>query len=331
MNIQLSQTSSPFPREEAPLYTSTLKTAFLGQFCNLGYTYEMPVKISCGLDPSVFFIGSHISVFKRFFQGAKLPKDGVVVLQDCVRTRNADMLGNVDFAPRWGSFFSSLGALIPYHKLDAICQDSVDLFIKTLQCVPENVIARVSARDKDLLRNVQKLFTPERIELDTKPEKYYRHSIGMPNVAGRNFNIALKDPKTGETNDVGNVIILEKDGAPHAIELALGVSTILKQMYGLDHILDCHPLLLKPDANPKNEGVRRQFEDTVITSTALYREGLRPSNKDMRTRLLKKYTTAMKPLAARIGIGKEGIVSLADDYQTREYWSTCFDARELLN
>lgn len=57
-------------------------------------------------------------------------------------------------------------------------------------------------------------------------------------------------------------------------EIARGTSTILKQLHGLDHVQDCTPVIGLETI--ENQAIRRKFEDAIITSTVLHREGLRP-------------------------------------------------------
>ena len=316
--IQLKP-SDRFNRADGRKYISAAQETFLTHFKGFGCTEVPSVAITSGIDPTVRFIGSHISVLKPYLTEEKiLPEKGVVILQDCVRTRNVKRLGERDFNPKWGSFFPSLGALVPYAHLQGVSEHMLSFFHDKLSCGKDDIVLRVNNADADLTQVCQAIIAPENIEYDAMPLTYYRHKIGMDNVKGRNFNMAFKDQKTGALEDVGNVIVLEKDGLPQSVEIAIGSTTTLKQIYSLDHILDCHSLIL-PETQLVEPGLKRQLEDTIITSTALVREGLIPSNKDNRSRLLKTYVDTLNEISATFGMDRYALVDAIDRYEETHY------------
>jgi hypothetical protein len=243
-----------------------------------------------------------------------------MITQPCVRTRNANKLGDTEFDPKWGSFFFSLGALVPAGQLSEVTHTSISLFKDQLEVADQDIIVRASLRDSDMMEAVSSVLKPQQIETDTKFADYYRHKIGLDHVKGRNCNIAIRGAGKTEFEDVGNIILLEKNGVPHSIEIALGISTMLKELAGLDHVLDAHPLICSTAEVWKN--VQRQFEDTIITSTALTREGLMPSNKNNRTRLLKKYISANEQLSEILSLSQKDVIEIANEYEQREYGSS---------
>lgn len=310
--------SGKFDRLEGRNYISALQKVFLTHFYSFGCIEVPPVSITSGIDSTVRFIGSHISVLKPYLTGKKmLPKRGVAILQDCVRTQNAKRLGESDFCPKWGSFFPSLGVLVPYKYFQEISAHVLGFLRDKLLCNKDNIVLRVNNADADLVQVCKTISAPNNIELDARPLTYYRHSLGMNNVKGRNFNLAFKDMKTGGLEDVGNVIVLEKNGTPHSVEVAIGSTTILKELYSLDHILDCHPLKLP--TQPGEIGLIRQLEDTVITSIAITREGLLPSNKSNCSRLLKIYVAKLKEIAIKLQLNHSDLVSSMNNYEKANY------------
>ena len=310
--------SSGFSRENARTHVNKVQREFVQHFEDFGCLRENPVKISSGIDPTVRFIGSHISVLKPYLADKPLPDKGVVILQDCVRTRNLKRMGDESFFPKWGSFFPSLGGLVPYRHLASVSEATVSFFTDRLRCDRQDLILRVNTADNDLTDVCHTLMLAANIEIDAMPEGYYRHKVGMDNVKGRNFNLAFKNRQTGTLEDVGNVIVLEKDSKPHTVEIAIGATTTLKEIHFLDHILDCHPLIL-PKADFGASGLKRQMEDAIITSLALIREGLEPSNKDNRCRILKKYTESLNDMRLKTGMERDQLIASIEDYEEKEY------------
>lgn len=308
----------PIARKITPIITGALQRAFLDRFRTFGCVEEPAVAISSGIDPTVRFIGSHISVLKPYLQQHTLPRLGLVCLQDCVRTHNLRFFGSPQFFPIWGSYFQSLGVLVPPDLLRSVSSELLAFFLETLKCPRNRLVARVHSEDRDLLGLCQTLFNQEEIEIDTRPLSTYRHAMGDAHLIGRNCDLAIRPSGGGEAHDVGNIIVLEEHRVPRAIELAFGTSAIACRLLGLDHVLDCHPVpqIGLSEALP---GVRRQLEDIVITATALYREGLRPSNCDNRSRLFKKYLACAPALASFLQVDMPTLSDITTTYAALEY------------
>lgn len=161
----------------ARLHTEALRESFLDHYRNFGCIEHKPSKITSGIDPSVRFIGSHISVLKPYFNNIAIPERGVSILQDCVRTRNANNIGDPNYYPNWGSFFQSMGALVPYTLINEYFLHTLQLFIEVWDCPAANVVVRVSKLDDDLYRACEENLLQHQIETNTKPESYYHHSL----------------------------------------------------------------------------------------------------------------------------------------------------------
>lgn len=309
-----------FSPEEAKEYVESLINDFKDHYASFGYQEIPPVQITSGIDPTVRFIGSHISVFKRYLAEDSVPTPGVYMRQDCLRTRNVEKLLDDDYSPNWGSYFSSIGALSAPERLKEVCDEVSDFLEKKLLIAPENILIRISSTDSDLLDATKEHYGESRMEVDSKKIEYYRHKIGMEGIRGRNFNIALRNPDTEGFADIGNIIILEKDEKRLGIEIALGTSTILKQLHGLDHVQDCTPVIGLETI--ENQTIRRKFEDAIITSTVLYQEGLRPFGQHNRNRILKQYIRSLSYFRAKSGINTDQLQQIISDFETRELQSS---------
>lgn len=305
-----------FSPEKAGENVGLLVEEFKNHYSSLGYIEHPPVLISSGIDQSVRFIGSHISVFKPYLSGEKIPDPGFFMRQDCIRTKNADRLLEDDYFPNWGSYFVSLGTLTRPERLMEVCDETFNFFEHRLEISPENIKIRINSSDLDLMAACNKHYGHSNLEIDTKKIEYYRHKIGVEGIAGRNFNIALRDSNSEAYSDVGNIIIYENNQEKLGIEVALGSSTILKQLYGLEHVQDCNPVFeLKTD----NEAIRRKFEDAIITSAVLFREGLRPFGQHNRNRILKQYVKSLSYFRAKSGMSLDELAGAVSGFETREF------------
>ena len=162
----------------------------------------------------------------------------------------------------------------------------------------------------------KKHYKDANLEVDTRKLDYYRHKLGMEGVWGRNFNIALRDSNRDSFSDIGNIILIESAERQLGVEIALGSTTILKQLHGLDHVQDCTPVA---GLNLESEAIKRKFEDSIITSTVLYREGLRPFGQHNRSRILKQYVRSLSYFRAKSKLGIGSLSQIISGFEKREF------------
>ncbi|MEA2088364.1 MAG: hypothetical protein U9O55_00800 [Patescibacteria group bacterium] len=306
-----------FPPETAKEYVESLVANFKEHYSEIGYKEEPPVQISSGVDPTTRFIGSHISVFKPYLAENNIPNPGLFMRQDCLRTRNVNKLLDDNYTSSWGSYFTSIGAITPPERLHEACDETFDFFEKRLGIFSENILIRVSSTDVDLMNACRQRYGENNLEIDSRNPEYYRHKIGMEGISGRNFNIALRNVNEDGFDDIGNIILLEDAKKQLGVEIALGSTTLLKQIHGLDHVQDCTPVIGL--SSIENEAIKRKFEDAVITSTVLYREGLRPFGQNNRNRILKKYVRSLSYFRAKSGINIKSLAQIISDFEKKEF------------
>lgn len=300
--------------EKCSEYTEQMIQDFKEYFYNAGYLELPPVKITSGTDETVRFIGSHISPMKDYFLNDKIPNEGLMMSQPCVRTRNQPKLFDDNFIPAWGSYFKSMGVLVKPKQIETLCNQSIDYLLNVANIPAKNLVLRINAIDDDLY-SLTKKFTSLGIGYDdsTMPEKYYRHKLGIDGVWGRNFNYAIKTDD--QLYDIGNLIVLENSEKELGAELALGTSTILKHFFKLPHVNAANPVIgVEKIQNP----LKFKLEDSIITSAVLMSEGLRPSASNNKDRILRSYLRAMIYFKNKFIISAESVVEMMRDFENSQ-------------
>lgn len=314
-------------REQGPEVVERLAEDFKNFYQRLGYEEKEPVLISSGFDPSVRFIGSHISVFKPALLNRSIPSPGYFMVQDCIRTQNLKRMFDDEYLPRWGSSFTSLGNVAPAERLTEVSKEIADFLTSSLGVSPENIAIRVNSKDVDLAEAAKRAFPGSTHEVDTQPDKYYQHQIGIEGVWGRNFNLALRNAKEEGFSDVGNIILIEQADKKLGVELALGATTILKQVYNVEHVNDFYPVTGLESVDPR---IGRKLEDALITSSILLREGLKPNASDNRGRILRTYMRSVLYLQARAGLTEEQLRAIAQQFERRQFKTETVETSEII-
>jgi hypothetical protein len=316
-----------YPPENAKEHLESLINNFKKYYLKLGYIEEPPVLASSGIDPTVRFVGSQISVLKPYIEKDQVPNPGVFMYQDCIRTQNADNLLNDDYNLALASYFPGLGALAHPERLTEACREVFSFLENKLDIPKKNILIHISKVDNDLVNACKEYFGDTNLEFDSKKSEYYRHEFGMEGILGRNFNISLKDSHSNGFLVIGNVIIIEKSGKQLGIEIALGSTIILKQMFGLDHTLDCTPVV---ELESLDAPLRRKFEDAIVTSIALYREGLRPFGSHNRNRILKQYIRSLSYFRAKSSMDFQKLTRAISNFEVKQYTTTGARSTDIL-
>src|SRR5437879_3092457 len=127
-----------FSLEEAKNYTSLLIDDFKDHYTSLGYHEKLPVNITSGIDPTVLFIGSGISILKPNILEGTISAPGIFIVQNCLRTHNTKWLLNEDRPLVWGSYFTNVVLVAPSERLREACYETFDFFEKRLNIHPQN-------------------------------------------------------------------------------------------------------------------------------------------------------------------------------------------------
>jgi hypothetical protein len=306
-----------FVRAHAAAVRGSLARAFEEHHAAFGCTIAEPVPLTSGVDPSVVFVGSSISVLKPWIVGGTVPERGIALAQPSLRTHNIARLLGEGGEFEWGGLFTNASVVAPLGTESELFQHTLSFFLDVLEFPPQSLRLRVSAADTDLLALCAAAGRGVESEIDTRQPTYYRHRIGMPGTVGRNFNLALLCPRYDQYRDVGNFIVFEDAETGRGfLEVGYGDTTILRARYDLDHVLDCFPFPLRTPLAPVEQ---RLFEDAASVSMALWREGLRPSSRNARTKLLGKYLRALHLVATRNGVSATELHRRLEEYEKAEY------------
>ena len=268
-------------------------------------------------DDSVLFTGSTISTFKPYLIGQNIPQSGVHMVQSCLRTQNTKILYDSTRQPQWASYFSSIGALANYEYLDSMTASTWELFTGSLGIPAERIVVRASSQDSDLCREWYRAGLQGHIEFDQKDPVYYTHKFGMDHIAGRNCNLAIRDPKTGEPRDIGNIIVIETPEHPLGMEIAFGVETIVSRLLGFSNPIAAS---LAADIVPVKNESSLKLADALSSSIVILDSGERPIATN-RGRVLRKYLQAVSDLRLMAEVTIPEIRQYAEEFEQQEFGS----------
>lgn len=279
---------------------------------------ESAVSVSSRVDSSVFFVGSTISVLKPYLLKLGGYTEKRYLVQPAIRTQQLrNMENGTDNGSCYGSFFLAMGDLAPYSCLSEVFYILFDYLNMIFSDNEQKLMFRVSSRDKDLLECCEQHKNQCLVEIDSRTEKYYYHHYGLDSeeIYGRNCNIAVA-PKEGiGYKDIANIIVIEKNGIPFAVELAIGLSTLICHAFGLEHTMKGN---IVADLFEMNNIMDYWLGDCFSVITCLESEGVKINSSHMQGRLLKRYIKVMDSLCKKLSLleydRQEIIKNLKDEY-----------------
>lgn len=211
-------------------YQAQICSDYIQFFQEKNYHVESPVNVASGFDSTTKFIGSTISIFKPHFLENRIPENGSVIVQPCIRTQSKKFLYNDEENLSYNTFFSIIGGIANIEKMQEVCPSVIDFFSKKLGVNSSRILIRMSSEDTDLLTAIQP--TDVSIEFNTRPTQYYRWKYGMPGVVGRGVTIAIRNEKNGDYEDIGNIIAMDEQTiGPKAVQWGFGVETVTSRVF----------------------------------------------------------------------------------------------------
>lgn len=254
-------------------YLDFVEKSFENCFSDKQYVFEPPVTITSRIDPSVTFIGSAISTMKKYVLNRSVGENGRFIIQNSIRTQALKKILTSDYS-MFGSYFKALGALVEYHNLERLVIDTFDYLIEYLKIPYEDIVIRINSKDKDLIDSIKSIDKRIIREYDTFGEKYYKHKYGLEaeKITGRNFNIGVRKKGTDMFLDIGNIIVMENEEEPLAVELALGNCTISMSYFGVDSTVASSKI---SDVFEVNTVEKTKFADALIVVAVLMLEDIK--------------------------------------------------------
>jgi hypothetical protein len=290
-----------------------IRAQFMTCFGNYGFIEVPSVKISSKADPSTTYIGSGISTLKKYIL-SQIPSSGIMVDQPSMRFRELKKLFDPMYLSQYGAFFNNMGLITPSQDIDTLCEQLHSYFTDYLEIPEESLVARVSSKDAELLKTAKKRF--QNLEIDSMPDRYYRHVIGIEGYTGMNFNVAIQNKTTGKLEDTGNLLVFQKDGEHAFLEIGLGDTVIQKPLMGYEHVLDCYHVT---SPQKLNKIQRLNYINSIIVSTVLYREGLEASSRDTQRQILQKYVKYLSALHLHNLVTYEDIEESISSFERNYY------------
>lgn len=293
--------------------------AFIQCFSEKGYKREKSVDISSGIDDSVTYIGSGISVLKPMLLNGQINEKGNFIKQKAIRTQSFKNINDPNTITEFTSFFDALCVLTNYGQLEDLVKDSFSFFQDYLHLKPEEIMLRINSEDKDLIRATERLDPRVKKEFDTKPTSYYKHKYGLDEqgIFGRNMNFAFKDKKSGKYLDVGNIIAIESCNKKYGAELALGVQPAVMRMYGIPTSLQASYIADVVDLDSPEKF--KYAESLVVVANLNKEEIMKRAKKRYPVYQYKRYLKALKNWQEKLGISKVELMTQLESYVMMEY------------
>ena len=292
-----------------------LKQKYIDYFTLNGYRNNEPVMITSGMDKSVVFIGSAISVLKPKLLDRNINND--FIIQRAIRTRGLKRL-DIPEISEWCSYFDASGILVNYDCIDKLVYDIFDFLNKELDIDNNDLMIRISSSDTDLINSLKNINSNIKREFDSKPEAYYKHKYGLQDLGiyGRNFNIAIKDQIDKEYKDIGNIIVIESDKEKYGVECAIGLNSIIMRREGLKSSIEASSIV---DVYSLNKPEDYKFADCLSVVSHLAYEDVSRLPDRSPNYLYRKYLNYLIHWGSKLGMTQNDIKELLRDYILLEY------------
>lgn len=299
-------------------YLNFVENKFNECFGTKNYKKEEPVLITSQVDKTVDFVGSKISPLKHYLLEDIIPKEGVYLIQNCMKLRALKYIKN-NIQQTFGSCYRGMGTITEYN-LDKIVFDTFDYLMnpKYLGIKPKDIRIRINSNDTDLMKSVEQINKSVVREVDTECDENYKHIYGMDNqeITGRNFNIAIRKTNTEDFFDCAAIIIMENPQKKVAIDMGIGNSSLAMCYFNTDNTVASSRIgdIIKIDSVEM-----MKFADSVVAvSTLLYENILEHPSKHFRKKF-RQYLQALRYWREQLNISDQNILDYINQYLFLEY------------
>lgn len=299
-------------------FVKTLCVQFETRFAEHGYQRVEAVPISSGVDPSVRFVGSPISVLKPLLLEGGMRPPGVYIIQPCLRTTRIDCLADDSVDLGWGSHFICFGGLFPSEELELTGRRVLSWLLSV--GVPEaRIQLQASDGHPDLQQSAARIAAEYGIAMLSAPTvEDFVHGIGVEGVVGETIHVAFLNER-GRGRVFCNIIRHSRGGAPLGVEISIGATALAYQVLSLPHIYDAYPLFPVGPDDPSQDSLKRKLQDCIVSTVALCREGLVPGGSSNQRRLLRAYLRHLKAISARLGWPMSALRKMMVEYEVEMY------------
>lgn len=295
-------------------YHEKVIAIFENHFSNLGYIEHISSSLVSNEDHSVRFTGSTTNVFKPYIlDEKKISKNGFFLAQKCLRTQNAKTFLSDNIFPEWGSYFTEIGTICPYNRLDVLFLETLKFLFK-LGIEKERLKIAVSSQDNHFLKCIKQI-SGLSIDIDSKPLLYYKHKYGARDIRGRNFNFAINYNKNKASRDIGNIILIEKRNNPIAVEMGFGVSTLIAGVFNLTNSIEASVI---SEVVPFKKGYVSKFSDALSAAIVMLKLNIIPGSRD-KERILRTYLEALCYFKKKLHLTFDDIVEYSCEYEEKEF------------
>lgn len=281
-----------------------LESRFKEFYSKKGYEEVPPVSIYSGVDKSVNFIGSTISALKPLLDTG-IPETGVFMNQPCLRTQNMRVFYDDEASIQYNSYFHTSAMLIPGHKLEEATHDAIEYLGSFPDDTEDRLVVRLSSQHQDLAAAVVNSGFTGDIKFDERDDDYYKWVFGKAGWTGRGITLAIKTQDRSQYRDIGNVVVMEKDGQPLAVEWGYGSETLLSRINDHEQPLESSVV---SDVIQFKPGLSAKLSDALAATLEMYRSGVTPADKGGRF-ILKEYIRGVSYLRRKLGVDIDELVS----------------------
>jgi hypothetical protein len=294
-------------------YKERLGKTFLSFYQKRGSIFISPIPLVPGpIDPSVVFTGATINGWKGYLGGEEqLPKGGIYTIQRCLRTQNADSFYNTEHTPPFGSFFTMAGVLCPGTALGETYRNALGFLREEIGIPAQNIKVHVSSGHREIKDCVREN-TPLDVRIGIDEINYYEWEYGMEGVWGEGLTIAILNKRTGEFEEIGNVVLIKGgEGVPKAVEWGFGLETTTARILSLPHPLYASPIRLFVGEDFLATPVGIRLADSLLAVSALFANGIDFGHPNRNVvRALEKYITSIGFLASLKELSGEEVVCI---------------------
>lgn len=278
---------------------------FINSCRKIGLEERERVSIISKIDPSVFFIGSGISVFKSDLFTA-IPNK--YILQPCFRSHNLNIFVN-NFDYSYSSFFIS-----PCIVSDIEYLENILILIKEFHSSISQWTLQIEVHYEDIDIYNKILFLSEygiNIKKCMDSKTRFRHYYGDNRLMGKTIHFRVIYEDTSVSRIFANLSIIYIDGKLKGIDYGTGISTYISCLKKQRHSIESSPISDLYSIKKTNDII---FCDCLTSVYEISSLGIKPlANK--RGRILREYLSILMNTSKLLNITSLEINVLLEKYE----------------